>query len=311
MFASKIPSGWCVKAWTSQASVHMKRLVSGLADMTWPAGRTLSGNASAAVSPANSSATSIVRRRSAALNAINTPRILSRCRPERVAGARVARLHPALEPGDALRRRAVRDAVGHHAAGRLALQAIVSNRGGGSQRLVGVARLELDAAGPKASLLRCGVAPDAGVAVRLQLEGDRRAVRARSRPLHAFGGPQQVLHVMTDLVRDDIRLREVAGRAEALRQLAEESEIEVDLPIARAVERAGRRLREAARRLDGVAEQLHACALIASAEQLFPGLLRVPRHRVDEVDQPLFFRRRLHFAGGAHRGGARRVGAEQ
>ena len=38
---------------------------------------------------------------------------------------------------------------------------------------------------------------------------------------------------MAELVRDDVRLREVARRPEALGQLVEESEIEVDLVIAR------------------------------------------------------------------------------
>ena len=72
--------------------------------------------------------------------------------------------------------RAVREALGHHAAGGHFLQTIVANRRGGAQRFVGVARFELDAARVEPAVLRRGMAPDAREAVGLQLESDRRAV---------------------------------------------------------------------------------------------------------------------------------------
>ena len=60
--------------------------------------------------------------------------------------------------------------------------------------------------------------PDAGVAVGLQLESHRGAPRARPRILlHARGGPQQVLHVMAELVRDHVCLGKIARGAEPRR----------------------------------------------------------------------------------------------
>src|SRR6185295_9161845 len=134
-----------------------------------------------------------------------------------------AAFHAGLEPLDALRGRSVRESVRHHPPGGHPLQTVVADRGGRAQRLLSVTGLELDAAGLKASLLRRGVAPHAGEAVRLEFEGDRGAVRAAARAAHTIRVAEQVLDVMTDLVRDHVRLREVTRRAEALRQLAEEA----------------------------------------------------------------------------------------
>jgi hypothetical protein len=60
---------------------------------------------------------------------------------------------------------------------------------------------------------------------------------------------------MADLVRDDVRLGEVAGRTEAGAQVAEEVEIEVELAVGGAVERSHRRAGHAAGGLDRAAEQ--------------------------------------------------------
>ena len=46
---------------------------------------------------------------------------------------------------------------------------------------------------------------------------------------------------MADLVRDHVRLSEIAGRPEAVAQLTEERQIEIELLVGRAVERTGRR----------------------------------------------------------------------
>ena len=86
------------------------------------------------------------------------------------------------------------------------------------------------------------MAPDAGVAVGLQLEPHRQRIRvARIRSLHLAHLPFRAgnrLHVMADLVREHVGLGEVPGRAEAALQLVEEAEVEVDLAIARAIERS-------------------------------------------------------------------------
>jgi hypothetical protein len=50
------------------------------------------------------------------------------------------------------------------------------------------------------------------------------------------------LDVVTELVRHDVRHREIAaGRTEARLQLVEEAEVEIHLLVGRAVERPGRR----------------------------------------------------------------------
>jgi len=51
-----------------------------------------------------------------------------------------------------------------------------------------------------------------------------------------------MLHVVPELVRDDVRLGEIARRAEALAQLVVEAEVHVELVIGGTVERPGSRL---------------------------------------------------------------------
>src|SRR5262245_42856977 len=230
-----------------------------------------------------------------------TRAILSRCRAERVARARVTRFHSALEPLDTLGGRAVREPIRHHAAGRHALQPIVANRRRRAQRLLGIARLELDAAGLEASLLRGRMAPDTGEAIGLEFQRHRGAVRAAARSADPFGVAEEVLHVMPDLVGDHVRLREVARRREPLRQLVEEPEIEIDLAITRTVERSRRGFSESACRLDLVAEEYDACSLVAAAENLFPRPLRVLGDGVDHIDQLFFGGRGAEFTRRAHR----------
>src|SRR5206468_2238824 len=87
---------------------------------------------------------------------------LERLRGERVAGAGLAAAASRVEPVLALTEGAVREGVGVHAAGGLALQAVVTDRRGGVERLLDVARLEV------AGLVD-RVRPDARVAVGLQL----------------------------------------------------------------------------------------------------------------------------------------------
>ena len=87
------------------------------------------------------------------------------------------------------------------------------------------------------------MAPDAGVAVGLQFHPHRQFVglRCDARDRACCDAPgrdaEQRLDVMTDLVRDHVGLREVARRAEALVELAEERQIEIELVIGRAIER--------------------------------------------------------------------------
>src|SRR5213075_3424324 len=113
----------------------------------------------------------------------------------------------ALEPVGPLLRRTVRERLGIDRAAGHPLNAIVANRCGSVETFIDIAALE-DVA------LRGGVAPDAGVTVSLQLERHALA-HVRSR---------QLLHVMSELVRDHVRLGEISLRAELVPQFLEESE---------------------------------------------------------------------------------------
>src|SRR6185503_12390408 len=93
------------------------------------------------------------------------------------------------------------------------------------------------------SLLRGTMSPHPGEAVRLELQPDRGAVLALHRAsLPLFIIPQQMLDMVTQFMRDDIGLREISRRAEALLQLLVEREVDVDLLIRRTIERSGGRL---------------------------------------------------------------------
>ena len=128
----------------------------------------------------------------------------------------VPSLKPVDEPALALLGAAVGEAVRHHGALRSPLQRIVADRGRRLQRRVDVARIE-------ELVLRLGVVrPDAGEAVGLQLDHApavwldcARSPEAALRLLHLGQDAEQVLHVMADLMRDHIGLRELAGLAGA------------------------------------------------------------------------------------------------
>src|SRR5204862_6806850 len=115
-----------------------------------------------------------------------------------------------------------------------------------------------DAVAARPPALGVMVAPDTGIAVGLELERHRqRILLIRTRRLsspHLRVGAHKRLHVMSELVGDDVGAREITRRPETALQLAEEPQIEVDLVIRGAVEGAGRGLREPAAGLVGVAE---------------------------------------------------------
>src|SRR5437016_1688298 len=169
----------------------------------------------------------------------------------------------------------------------MALQAVVTDGGGGVQTFFDVAGLE-----NLASAL--GVAgPDAGQAVGLELHAHLERVGLDLAPpalrrVDSLGDPEQVLHVVAYFVRDHVSLREVAGRPEALAQIAIERQVDVDLFVSRTVEGPDGRLREAAGRLHGAAEQHELRLLILPAhlfEELAPRVLGVGEDDRDELAQ--------------------------
>jgi hypothetical protein len=93
--------------------------------------------------------------------------------------------------------------------------------------------------------------------------------------LHLIRDAKLVLHVVADLVRDDVCLGEVAGRLEAVFQILIESEVDVHRLIGRAIEGPHRRLAGAAggRRRSRVEDELRVLILV-------PGLPEYPAPRV-------------------------------
>jgi hypothetical protein len=84
--------------------------------------------------------------------------------------------------------------------------------------------------------------------------------------------------VVADLVRDDVGPGEVAGRAQLALHVVPEGEVEVDVAVARAVERADRGARAAARRVHRAVVEDDLRALVRAAcalERPLPGRLGV------------------------------------
>src|ERR1051325_9977026 len=179
-----------------------------------------------------------------------------------------ATVESAPERARALRRRAVGERLGLDVAGRAALDRVVADLRCRVERLVDVADLDQAA--------RVGrLAPRAGETVRLELDRDRAdLVAAQQVP--------QVLYVMADLVRDHVRLCEIARRAEAAPQLVVETQIDIDLVVELAIERPDRSRGSAARRANRVAEQDEPRVLVAG-QLVAPGAVDVVEHEADEV----------------------------
>src|SRR6185312_16130746 len=141
---------------------------------------------------------------------------LQRALRKRVAGLYRALLIAGHEPLLALRGGAVGETVRHHPARRLPLQRVVADRSCRPQCRIDIAGL--DEAG---TLLLLAVDPDAGKTVRLELDLDLQRVGFRLaaglllQPLHARQDAEQVLDVMSRLMRDDVGRREFAGTARA------------------------------------------------------------------------------------------------
>src|SRR5690349_20435852 len=130
--------------------------------------------------------------------------------------------------------------------------------------------------------------PDAGQTVGLQLATDGDSVIPGSPAPADLAQAEEVLHVMTDLVRDHVRLREIAGRTETVTQRAEEAEIEVELLVLRTVERSDGGAGGPTRGLDGagVQDELRFAILRAQvAEDGAPCVLGVGEDDRHEVTQ--------------------------
>ena len=159
----------------------------------------------------------------------------------------IARLQPASEPADALLARAVRERIGDDIPARLLLQLIVADRCGSLHRCLDIAPLQ-DL--PRAIGM---MGPHPRQKIGLQLQPHREFIRFRLAAggllegLYFVAPTEQVLHVMTDLMRDDVCLRKISRRSKFLFQLPEEPHIQIHLGVGRAIERTYRRAGKSAR----------------------------------------------------------------
>src|SRR5262249_32778576 len=130
--------------------------------------------------------------------------------------------------------------------------------GGGAQRGLDVPRVDERRLALTLQVLVLAVGPNAGEAVGLQLDlhldviGVPLVAGGALRLLRLRQDAEQGLHVVSDVVRDQIGLRELAGlaadvaAAEAGLDLPEERGVEVDFLVRRTIERPHRALRDAA-----------------------------------------------------------------
>src|SRR5256885_13331413 len=103
-----------------------------------------------------------------------------------------------------------------------------------------------------------------------------------------------MLNMMSQLVRENVRFREVAGRAEAALQLIIEAEIDIHPLVERTVERSHRRLGRSTPGLRHVAEENELRVLVGHmpiAENRTPSVLHVIEHVRDELHEAIFGRR--------------------
>src|SRR5688572_24864414 len=135
---------------------------------------------------------------------LSSMRVIPAFLVESVARGGVARTQARREPALPIGRGAVRERVGRHRTPGAALQSVVANGSRRGQAFFDVAGLE-----HAHGLIRV-IGPDAGEAVGLQLHRDLQTVgtgfvRSLLRRANLVRGAEQRLHVMADLVADDVR----------------------------------------------------------------------------------------------------------
>jgi hypothetical protein len=147
----------------------------------------------------------------------------------------------------------MRERIWHNVALAPPLQAIISD-----SRCCLKCRLDIAGLDDAPLFLRM-VRPHAGKAVSLELDPHLELiclelVHATLSRLHPWQDSEQVLHVMTYLMRDDVRLGKLAALAsdltssETLLEILKKCGVEIHLPIIRAVKWTHGGLRKSARR---------------------------------------------------------------
>src|SRR6187402_8446 len=214
---------------------------------------------------------------------------------ERIARTDVPTLHSTLEPGDALRRTAMCEALRTYRTSTHLLQVVVTH---GSRRFQRVRHVRL----VQLSTRLHRMSPDARITVCLQLQPYRQGIPlswVRSHSLRHFSlCPQDILHMMPQFMGHNVALRKVACVATDTLQLVPEAQIDIDLLVLRAVEGASGTLGVAASTLDLVTiEHQPGTAIVLARllrQQRHPHLLHVIQHKRDELRLAVLRRALLH-----------------
>src|SRR3954453_16922649 len=168
---------------------------------------------------------------------------------------------------------------------RLLLESIIPDR-----RCCSEPRLDITGIGNPPLLRR--ISPDPCETVRLQFQPNRERIR-RLRALLLQGmnlrlNAQNLLHVMSNLVCDHIRLREFSGRSEAGSSLVEETEIKINFFVFRTVKRPDCLPRQTTSGWICVAEQhqlgVAVRPVLGLGENGFPILLYVIQHERNKLN---------------------------
>ena len=182
------------------------------------------------------------------------------------------------------------EAVGHGVAAAALLQAVVAHGFGGVEGFFQVALLK------QLACLRA-VGPYTGQAVGLQLHHHGEAVgiafvHAGAGTVYALHGAVEVLHVVADFMGNHIGKSRITRRAELVFHIVVEREVEVNLLVGWAVERAHCRLAGTAGGGGAAAIQHHfrLHILPALAAEIFaPGVFGGSENLRGELCQLLFF----------------------
>jgi hypothetical protein len=140
--------------------------------------------------------------------------------------------------------------------------------------------------------------PNACQKICLELEPDRKLIVFRlthstARRLHTIANAEQVLHVMSNFVGDDVGLCEIPSRAETILELTKKTEIDVNASILRTIERTGGATGEPAAGLNQVREKHEPRFLVLPAhlaEDLVPGVFGIGENDGDEFRRLIAWR---------------------
>lgn len=185
------------------------------------------------------------------------------------------------------------EGVRHDPTLGLLLDGVIADRIGRAHRLLNVAGVEV--------LLRV-VGPDAGVEIRLKFEthGILVVIRPSTHRRNLVGGAEQFLHMVSDLVGDDISLGEIPGGVELPGQFVVKSEIDVDLLVRRTVKRPHRGAPRSTAGVDAAAVDRHRRQDIAppqTGQLLGPDIFGIRQHHLDKVEAFLFLGRHVRRLG--------------